>query len=126
MQAIDCGGTRLRASLVVSTVSTEDAVARSSKDWKGVWREVPWVKGRPSEYVREHFRFTTAPAHLASDPAVLDQLLEMLGGPDMLVYTSDYPREHGDGLPALLERLSDEQRHRVLWGTAAGLYELGG
>ena len=28
---------------------------RFDKDWKGVWREVPWVKRRPSEYVREHF-----------------------------------------------------------------------
>ena len=28
---------------------------RFDKDWKGVWREVPWVKHRPSEYVREHF-----------------------------------------------------------------------
>ena len=25
---------------------------RFDKDWKGVWREVPWVKRRPSEYVR--------------------------------------------------------------------------
>ncbi|HUA45124.1 MAG TPA: amidohydrolase family protein [Solirubrobacteraceae bacterium] len=97
---------------------------RFDKDWKGVWREVPWVKHRPSEYVREHFRFTTAPAHLPSDPAVLDQLLEMLDGPGMLLYASDYPHEHGDGLPALLDRLSEEQRRSVLWDTAAELYGL--
>ncbi len=74
---------------------------RFDKDWKGVWREVPWVKRRPSEYVREHFRFTTAPAHLPSDPAALHQVLEMLDGPGMLAYASDYPHRHGDGLPAL-------------------------
>ena len=28
---------------------------RFDKDWKGVWREVPWLKHRPSEYVAEHF-----------------------------------------------------------------------
>jgi predicted TIM-barrel fold metal-dependent hydrolase len=99
---------------------------RFDKDWKGVWREVPWVKRRPSEYVREHFRFTTAPAHLPDDPAVLDQLLEMLDGPGMLVYASDHPHEHGDGLTALLDRLSDEQRLRVMRGTAAELYGLAG
>jgi uncharacterized protein len=98
---------------------------RFDKDWKGVWREVPWVKHRPSEYVREHFCFTTAPAHVPPDPAVLDQLLEMLDGPGMLLYASDYPHEHGDGFSALLARLSEEQRRGVLWETAAGLYRLG-
>jgi uncharacterized protein len=95
---------------------------RFDKDWKGVWREVPWVKRRPSEYVREHFRFTTAPAHLPSDPVALDQLLEMMGGADLLMYASDYPHRHGDGLPALLDRLTEEQRRGVLWATAAELY----
>jgi predicted TIM-barrel fold metal-dependent hydrolase len=97
---------------------------RFDKDWKGVWREVPWVKHRPSEYVREHFRFTTAPAHLPVDPAALDQLLEMIDGPGMLAYASDYPHEHGDGLPALLDRLSDEDRRRVMSGNAVALYGL--
>jgi predicted TIM-barrel fold metal-dependent hydrolase len=95
---------------------------RFDKDWKGVWREVPWVKRRPSEYVRDHFRFTTAPAHLPRGPEALDQMLEMMDGSDMLVYASDYPHEHGDGLPALLDRLSDEQRRGVISDTAAALY----
>ncbi len=95
---------------------------RFDKDWKGVWREVPWVKRRPSEYVREHFRFTTAPAHLPADPVAIDQLLEMMDGSGMLVYASDYPHEHGDGLPALLDRLSDSDRRELMWGTAAELY----
>jgi uncharacterized protein len=95
---------------------------RFDKDWKGVWREVPWVKRRPSEYVREYFRFTTAPMHLPADGAVLDQLLEMMDGARNLVYASDYPHEHGDGLPALLDRLSDEQRRGVMYETAAAVY----
>jgi len=97
---------------------------RFDKDWKGVWREVPWVKRRPSEYVREHFRFTTAPAHLPPDADRIDQVLEMMGGPGMLTYASDYPHRHGDGLPALLDRISEAQRRGVLWGTAAELYGL--
>jgi uncharacterized protein len=97
---------------------------RFDKDWKGVWREVPWVKRRPSEYVPEHFVFTTAPAHLPADPAALDQLLEMMDGSGMLVYASDYPHDHGDGSSALMARLTDEQRREVLWATAAKLYAL--
>jgi predicted TIM-barrel fold metal-dependent hydrolase len=95
---------------------------RFDKDWKGVWREVPWVKRRPSEYVRDHFRFTTAPAHLPSDPVALDHVLEMMGGVGMLAYASDHPHEHGDGLPSLLGRLSEDERRAVLSGTAAELY----
>ena len=97
---------------------------RFDKDWKGVWREVPWVKRRPSEYVREHYRLTTAPAHLPGDPVVLDELLEMMDGPGMLAYASDYPHDHGDGLPALLDRLNNEQRRGVMWETAAKVYGL--
>ena len=97
---------------------------RFDKDWKGVWREVPWVKRRPSEYVHEHFRFTTAPAHLPGDPAAIDQVLEMLDGPGMLVYASDYPHDHGDGLAGLMGKLTAEQRHELMWGTAAELYRI--
>ena len=99
---------------------------RFDKDWKGVWREVPWVKRRPSEYVRDHFRFTTAPAHLPPDAAALDQLLEMMDGPGLLAYASDYPHQHGDGLSSLLDRMNDEQRRGLMWGTAAELYGLRG
>jgi uncharacterized protein len=99
---------------------------RFDKDWKGVWREVPWLKRRPSEYVHEHFRLTTAPAHLPDDPAVLDQLVEMMDGARMLMYASDFPHEHGGGLPALLERLSDPQQRAVLRETAAEVYGLAG
>jgi uncharacterized protein len=97
---------------------------RFDKDWKGVWREVPWVKHRPSDYVREHFRFTTAPAHLPADPTALDQLLEMMNAPALLAWASDYPHDHGDGLSLLLDQLSADERRRVLWGNAAALYGL--
>jgi predicted TIM-barrel fold metal-dependent hydrolase len=47
----------------------------------------------------------------------------MMGGSGTLVYASDHPHEHGDGLPRLLDRLGDEQRRGVLWGNAATLYD---
>ena len=68
--------------------------------------------------------FTTAPAHLPADPAAVAQLLEMMDVPGLLAYASDYPHEHGDGVSLLLDRLSEEERRRVLWGNAAALYEL--
>ena len=49
---------------------------RFDKDWKGLWREVPWVKEPPSGYVRRHIRATTAPAHIPHHPEQLADLLE--------------------------------------------------
>jgi predicted TIM-barrel fold metal-dependent hydrolase len=98
---------------------------RFDKDWRGVWREVPWVTEQPSEYVGRHIVLTTAPAHVPEDPASLDQLLEMLGGAGMLVYASDHPHEHGVGIDALLARLSVTDRDAVLRGTASAVYGLG-
>jgi uncharacterized protein len=97
---------------------------RFDKDWRGVWREVPWVKGLPSEYVTEHFRATTAPAHLPADPAPVRQLMEMVDLSSLLAYASDYPHDHGDGLGVLLGELDDDAREAVLGGNAAALYGL--
>jgi len=34
---------------------------RFDKDWKALWRETPWVRDKPSVYVRKHLRATTSP-----------------------------------------------------------------
>jgi uncharacterized protein len=94
---------------------------RFDKDWKGVWREVPWVKERPSSYVRAHMRFTTEPAQLPSDPAQIAQVIEMVG-PELLMYASDHPHDHGSSSAALLETLGEEDREAVLRGNAAAFY----
>ncbi len=98
---------------------------RFDKDWRGVWREVPWLKRPPSQYVTEHFRATTAPAHLPAEPGPLRQLSEMIELGSLLTYASDYPHEHGsDGLGVLLELLGEEARGAVMAGNAALLYGL--
>jgi predicted TIM-barrel fold metal-dependent hydrolase len=98
---------------------------RLDKDWRGVWREVPWLDRLPSEYVPEHFRFTTAPAHLPSDDSgAIGQLLEMMDAPALLAYASDHPHEHGDGLAGLLALLGADERAAVMGGNAEALYGL--
>jgi uncharacterized protein len=97
---------------------------RFDKDWKGVWREVPWVRERPSVYVHRHFRATTAPAHLPADAAALAELAQMLEAKDFLLHASDFPHEHGNGLDTLLGVLDEEGREAVLRGNAAAFYGL--
>jgi hypothetical protein len=97
---------------------------RFDKDWKGIWREVPWVKRRPSEYVYEHVRASTAPAHLPGEERGLRRLLEMIDASGFLAYASDYPHDHGAGPAALLDEMRPEGREAVLYGNAAALYGL--
>jgi len=95
---------------------------RFDKDWKGIWREVPWVKQLPSEYVYRHVRATTGPAHLPREPRAIRQLLETIDVGRLLAYASDYPHDHGGGLPRLLSELDNERRDAVLTTNAAALY----
>jgi uncharacterized protein len=99
---------------------------RFDKDWKGIWRETPWVKRPPSEYVYRHMRASTAPTHVPGEARAAGRLLEMMDGGAFLVYASDYPHEHGPGPEALLAEMDDHGREAVLHANAAALYGLTG
>ncbi|MBO0684647.1 MAG: amidohydrolase family protein, partial [Candidatus Dormibacteraeota bacterium] len=96
---------------------------RFDKDWKSVWREVPWVKEKPSEYVKRHFRATTQPAHLPSDRPQVAELMEMVGS-ERLLYASDHPHHHGPGAEPLFEVLDGPAAEAVLGGNAEAFYRL--
>jgi uncharacterized protein len=100
---------------------------RFDKDWKALWRETPWVRDKPSAYVQKHFRATTSPTLIpARTPATeLAQLADMLDAAHLLLYSSDYPHDHGnDALPALLAVLGEEGREAVLRKNAAAFFEI--
>jgi predicted TIM-barrel fold metal-dependent hydrolase len=96
---------------------------RFDKDWKGLWREVPWVKKEPSLYVREQIRATTAPAHLPPDPAQVAELVDMVGS-DWLLYASDYPHDHGGSGDLLFAALDADRAAAVRRGNAHAFYAL--
>jgi len=73
---------------------------RFDKNWKGLRREIPWVKRPPSDYVREHVRVTTAPSDAPEDPAQFASAVAQLGSDEILLYASDYPHDHGDTFAA--------------------------
>ncbi|MGH3318670.1 MAG: amidohydrolase family protein [Streptosporangiaceae bacterium] len=99
---------------------------RWDKDWKALWREVPWVRTKPSEYVYWHFRATTEPAHLPSDAGQAAEVVEMTRARDFLMYASDYPHDHGDGAEPLFAAMDTDALESVTRRNAAEFYSLDG
>ena len=98
---------------------------RFDKEWKGLRREVPWVRRLPSEYIREHVRLTLQPFDAPPGSAHLLQLVDRIGSEDMLLFATDYPHRHDDGSElALLEDLPAGLARKILHANAAALYRL--
>jgi predicted TIM-barrel fold metal-dependent hydrolase len=95
-------------------------------EWKGLRREIPWVRRRPSEYVREQVRMSTQPLDAPDDLAALREVLEHIGTDNMLLYASDYPHDHGSPPDRLLAVLSPAQAERLLGSNARECYRLDG
>jgi predicted TIM-barrel fold metal-dependent hydrolase len=69
-------------------------------------------------------RFSTAPAGLPTDPAVLARIPDVMPVADLLMYASDHPHRHGGTVDPLLEILDEDARAAILSGNAAALYGL--
>ncbi|MBI3966521.1 MAG: amidohydrolase [Chloroflexi bacterium] len=98
---------------------------RLDRHWQELRSEVPNLKRRPSEYVRDHIRFTSQPVEEPVDPKQLDRVLDLLDAEHILMFATDYPHWDGDYLPQQLFRRSPGHvRHRILAGNALELYGL--
>jgi uncharacterized protein len=98
---------------------------RFDKEWKGLRREVPWVRRSPSEYIREHVRLTLQPFDAPPNPDHLLRLVERLGSEEMLLFASDYPHWHDDPPePVLLDLLSAGLARKIMYNNARALYRL--
>ena len=96
---------------------------RLDTNWRGLRAEVPWVTRPPSEVLREHIRFTTQPLeHTDGNDALLWQMLEAVGAPDILCFASDYPHWDFDPPDRMLARLPAEWRQRIMHDNAAELF----
>lgn len=101
------------------------AMWRMDSSWKSVRSEVPWLRRRPSEYIREQVRFTTQPMEEPPEPRFLNQLIDMLGSDELLMFASDYPHwDFDDPRRALPPTLGDELRRKLFWSNAAAFYGL--
>lgn len=95
---------------------------RMDKEWKGLQREIPWVREPPSAYMRRHMRLTLQPIDPPDDVSFL-KTIEHLGSEEMLLFSSSYPEERFGSIDeALSPSLPEALRDRILEANARDFY----
>jgi predicted TIM-barrel fold metal-dependent hydrolase len=96
---------------------------RTSKTWRGVRPEVPWIDRPPPEIIRDHVRMTLQPVDAPKgDPHALARTLEHIGSDRMLLFATDYPHWQFDGEDALPDGLPEGAIQRLLIDNALDTY----
>lgn len=97
---------------------------RLDQHWARLRSEVPHVKRPPSEYIREHFWFTTQPMDEPERPEDLRHTLDWIGW-DRILFATDYPHwDYDDPARAITIKLSETERKMVFRDNAMRLYGL--
>jgi predicted TIM-barrel fold metal-dependent hydrolase len=96
---------------------------RMNKEWMGLRRETPWVDRPPWDIVRDHMRFSIAPADLGPVEGI-PLVIDWLETEDFLMFATDYPHRHDDDIAALLAALPETMRPKVMSETARDWYRL--
>ncbi len=101
---------------------------RLDSAWTKLRDEVPHLKRKPSEYMREHLWFTTQPIEepeRLEDTNSVYEMLEESGFGDRLMFSSDYPHWDFDSpYQSVPETFPIERRRRILGSNASRLFKI--
>jgi predicted TIM-barrel fold metal-dependent hydrolase len=98
---------------------------RLDNEWMMRSSEVPLLKKRPSDYMREMY-YSSQPMEMVDNRAALELTFKMINAETQLCYSSDYPHWDTD-LPATIYDLSflpEEAKRNILGGNALKLFKL--
>jgi predicted TIM-barrel fold metal-dependent hydrolase len=99
--------------------------ARLDAEYRKRPSEAPMLEKPPSEYLRE-FYYSTQPLDEPGHNRYLEDVIELCGGPDHLMYASDYPHWDFDPPSAIAEIpfLSEDEKQQILAGTAREVLDI--
>ena len=97
---------------------------RLDMEYRAGREDVPWLTRLPSEYIKEHIRFSTQPLEVPENPKDLVTLLSLMGGDTMLMFSSDYPHWDFDDPNHVLRGFPEEWKQRIFWDNAWEVYGL--
>ena len=97
---------------------------RLDKAWKRLHAEVPFLRQKPSEYVRQHIWVTTQPIEEPERPQDMLSTLEWIGV-DRVMFSTDYPHwDQDDPRFAFKVALPEEWKRKIYRDNARALYGL--
>jgi len=114
---------KLKIAIIEGGFSWAPALGwRMDKHFDTFHKEVPHLKRRPSEYMKEHFWWATQPMEEPKRPADIVDVIDWIGW-DRLMYSSDYPHwDYDDAYRIFRFPAEPHQREAVLGGNARKLY----
>jgi uncharacterized protein len=98
---------------------------RLDNEWMMRSSEVPLLKRRPSDYMREMF-YSTQPMEMVNNREALELTFKMISAETQLMYASDYPHWDMD-LPSTiydLPFLAEQGKRNILGGNAKRFFNL--
>jgi predicted TIM-barrel fold metal-dependent hydrolase len=85
--------------------------------------DIPEIKRKPSEYIKDHIKFTTQPLDYPSkDKLELTNAFEWMEGDKILLFSSDYPHWTFDDPRWLVKHLPERMRDAVMHGNGIETY----
>lgn len=94
-----------------------DAIAKARGSETGLRR-------KPSEYVKDHIRFTTQPLDYPEDKLELTRAIEWMDGAKILLFSSDYPHWTFDDPRWLVKHLPESARDNIMYKNGIETYHL--
>src|SRR3978361_1757837 len=94
-----------------------DAIYEARKSWMD-------IKRKPSEYVKDHIKFTTQPLDYPEDKTELTRALEWMECEKILLFSSDYPHWTFDDPRWLVKHLPEHAREAVMFRNGIATYHL--
>jgi predicted TIM-barrel fold metal-dependent hydrolase len=98
-------------------------MSRMDRIWELRKADLPQVRRKPSDYVREHVYFTTQPLEEV-DVDIFRQYLDMMDLGSNIMFSTDYPHWSYDSPMWAVNRFPADQRIRIMHGNAKDLYKL--
>jgi predicted TIM-barrel fold metal-dependent hydrolase len=96
---------------------------RMDKYFNEYRRMVPFLEQRPSEYIRERMWFATQPIEEPDNPKDLVATIDLIGGPERIIFASDWPHHDFDHPRTIMKLpMPGEVKRKIMGENALQLF----
>lgn len=97
---------------------------RLDRHWERRPNDLPNLRRRPSDYVRDHIRFTTQPVADPEDTRQYVRYLEWMDAGRLLLFSTDYPHWSYDDPTWATTHFPKDAREAIMWRNALSWFSL--